>query len=120
MEAIQFTPGAQVAGTEVIDLSGAHWTVLKNIGNALAQPREGAYYTRVITPPEPVIGYGLLIQKLREEFTLQIKALSYRVAKIEKNAGVVIAIDFNPHPDDFFVKEEIIDNVKVQRLRIKR
>lgn len=47
MEAIPFKPGPQTAGTEVIDSFGVHWEVLKNIANATAQPREGAYYMRV-------------------------------------------------------------------------
>lgn len=55
MEALPFKPGPQIAGTEVIDIYGIHWTVLKDISNALAQPREGAYYTRVIDAVPEVI-----------------------------------------------------------------
>lgn len=59
MEAIAFTQGPQIAGTEVIDSSDVHWMVLKNIANATAQPREGQYYKRVEAvaipvEPEPV------------------------------------------------------------------
>lgn len=53
MEANLFQAGPQTAGSEVIDSFGVHWTLLKNIGYATAQPREGQYYTRVVSPPEP-------------------------------------------------------------------
>ncbi len=54
-------------GTEVIDSNGVHWTVLKDIGNAQAQPREGANYARVLGPT------------LQE----QLDKLATRVSKLE-------------------------------------
>ena len=109
MEIIDFKAGAQVAGTIVRDMYGVLWTVLKNIANATAQPREGAYYTRYLEPVAPAIDYKELYDRL-----------SARVTEMEKNEDVVIMIDFTPHPDDFYIEEQIINEIKVQRLRIRR
>lgn len=67
---IPFKPGPQIAGTVVIDSNGVSWKVLKNIANAQAQPKEGAYYSRV---PEPQ----------QAPFQQQLDELKARVAKLE-------------------------------------
>lgn len=109
MTIIDFKAGPQIAGTIVRDIYGGLWTVLKDIGNALAQPREGAYYTRYIEPVVEV-DYKALYDKLAAQ-----------VAKLESaSSTITVTVDSNLHPDDFYYKEEIINGVIVKRIRIKR
>jgi hypothetical protein len=57
-----FKPGAYTKGTIVVDQYGVQWIADVDIKNALAWPRDGAYWTRVEAapiPPSVVSGYGL-------------------------------------------------------------
>lgn len=78
MEIIDFKAGPQKAGTIVRDTFGGLWTVLKDIGYATAQPREGAYYTRYTEPVAPVA----------EPILLELDARDFRIEEATLN-GVV-------------------------------
>jgi hypothetical protein len=115
MEIIDFKAGPQVATATssivVRDINGGLWTVLKNIGYASAQPREGAYYTRYTEPVsvEPAFDYKAAYDTLALE-----------VQQLKQSENVVILIDSNLHKDDFYMQEVLENGVRVQKIRIKR
>lgn len=80
MATIPFKPGPQVAGDIVIDSAGTQWKVLKNIANATAQPREGAYYTKVADAP--------VVQPSAPVLQIDLDSRDFKIVETELN-GVI-------------------------------
>lgn len=86
-----FKPGAYTKGTIVVDQYGVQWIADVDIKNALAAPRDGAYWTRVEAAPIPLPSVGDFGNNL-----VSSGAISVSKTEAENSEGIERFINSKP------------------------